>query len=156
MSSPHGEGRPGEKATHSKNIAAGDFDKSSVIQRRYWAQQLLDAGEGYPVYGSPDWNVLQLDDPRRVASCVHAAEIYTRDWYDDLESRLRTEVEQMRVAHKHAEDLDYLRSFAGRIKRNGGRVLTTFEERRARQIEAAKPRSGDHMGGPVEWDGGGA
>lgn len=119
-----------------------------VHQRRNWAQRYLDAVPGWPLYGSPEWCALPADDPRRVAACVSAAEVYTRDRFDDLEEWLRAEVETLRIAHKRAEDLDYLRSFAGHLRRNGGRVLTTFEERRARQLEAAKPRPGDHPGGP--------
>lgn len=146
MTITHEERRPGQGAAVSKT--SGDNTNSSKIHRRYWAQQLLDAGRGWPVYGSAEWCALQIDDPRRVAACVAAAEHYTRDYYDNLEERLRLEVEQSRVAFKRDEDAEYVRQYtehrsAWQKKRV---VSTSFEERRRRQLEDAKPRPGDFPG----------
>jgi hypothetical protein len=147
---PNEKGRPGEKAAHSKSLA-GDDSNPSRLHRRYWAQQLLDAGGGWPIYGSPEWCALQVDDPRRVAACVAAAEIYTRDWYDNLEERLRGEVDEARTAHKRAEDEEYVRQAAEHRaywSRKSGKVVSmSFEERRKQQLaEASMPRPGDFTG----------
>lgn len=138
----HEKSRPGEKATSSK-MSSADSTKSSVTHRRYWAQQLLDAGKSWPLYGSPEWCALPLEDPRRVAACVAAAEIYTRDWYDNLEERLNLEIDQARIAFKHEEDAEYARSAAehrARVERSGQTTLaTSFQQRRAAQLATARP-----------------
>ncbi len=148
MTITHEERRPGEGAAVSK--ASGDYADSSKIHRRYWAQQLLDAGQGWPVYGSPEWCALQVDDPRRVAACVAAAEIYTRDFYDNLEERLAFEIEQSRIAFKHDEDAEYVRQYTEHrntwSKKSTRVVSISFEERRRQQLEDAKPRPGDFLG----------
>jgi len=140
--------RPGEKAASSKTSSA-DITKSSVSHRRYWAQQFLDKGKGWPVYGSPEWCALQVDDPRRVAACVAAAEIYTRDFYDNLEERLREEIEQARVAYKKTDDEEYVRAYRehrATWSKKSSRVVVPFAERRRRQLKDAKPRPGDFPG----------
>lgn len=147
MTITHEERRPRQEAANSK--ASGDTSESSKIHRRYWAQQLLDAGSGWPVYGSAEWCALQIDDPRRVAACVAAAEHYTRDYYDNLEDRLRTEIEQARLARKQDDDAEYVRQFTDhreRWSKKSSRVVVPFPERRRRQLEEAKPRPGDFPG----------
>lgn len=146
--SSHERSRPGEKAA-SPRTSSADISKSSVSHRRYWAQQLLDAGTDWPVYGSPEWCALQIDDPRRVAACVAAAEIYTRDWYDNLEERLRTEIEQARAAYKQDEDSEYVRQYREHREvwsKKSDRVVVPFAERRRLQLERAKPQPGDYPG----------
>jgi hypothetical protein len=141
------ESRPAANHEAAKSFG-GDSSDSSKIHRRYWAQQLLDAGSGWPVYGSPEWCALQVDDPRRVAACVAAAEHYTRDFYDNLEERLRLEVEQSRIAFKRDEDAEYVRQYTEhRSAWQKKRVVSiSFEERRRQQLEDAKPRPGDFPG----------
>jgi hypothetical protein len=142
------ESRPEANHEAAKSFG-GDYSKSSVSHRRYWAQELLDAGRGWPVYGSPEWCALQIDDPRRIAACVAAAEIYTRDFYDNLEERLRLEIEEARVAYKQDEDAEYVRQHTehrAHWSKKSARVVVPFEERRQRQLEAAKPRPGDFVG----------
>lgn len=145
--SPTQERSPGEMAASSKSLD-GDTTNSSKIHRLYWAQQLLDAGKGWPVYGSPEWCALQIGDPRRVAACVAAAEHYTRDYYDNLEARLRFEVEQSQRAFKREEDAEYVRQHTEhRDAWSKKRVVSiSFEERRRQQLEDAKPRPGDFPG----------
>ena len=142
------ESRPAANHEAAKSFG-GDTTESSKIHRRYWAQQLLDAGKGWPVYGSPEWCALQVDDPRRVAACVAAAEHYTRDYYDNLEERLRTEIEQARLARKQDDDAEYVRQFRehrATWSKKSSRVVVPFAERRRRQLEDAKPRQGDFPG----------
>ncbi len=144
------ESRPAANHEAAKSFG-GDNTNSSKIHRRYWAQQLLDAGSGWPIYGSPEWCALQVDDPRRVAACVAAAEIYTRDFYDNLEDRLRLEIEQGQAAHKKAEDEEYARQRAEHraywSHRGNKVVVLSFEERRRQQVEEASiHRPGDFMG----------
>jgi hypothetical protein len=144
------QSRPAVSHEAAKSFG-GDTTDSSRVHRRYWAQQLLDAGTGWPVYGSPEWCALQVDDPRRIAACVAAAEIYTRDWYDNLEERLRTEVQHASLAYKRDEDAEYARQHrehrAYWSRRAGKVVVMSFEERRRQQlIEASQPRPGDYMG----------
>ncbi|WP_053205856.1 hypothetical protein [Jiangella muralis] len=62
-----------------------------------WAAAYIErgitAGE-LPVYGSPDFEALPPDDPRRVASCVRAAECWRLDGTDDaIRARLAEEFE---------------------------------------------------------------
>ena len=125
--------------------------------RRYWARQLIERQTPTrPIYGSTAWLMLDSEHPDKIAACVVAAECWATQG-DNLEDDLRREVEALRVGDKKAEDREYLESFASHIKRSGGRVLSSFEERRRRQLEAAKPREGDHPGGPGKpWPIGGA
>lgn len=146
--SPNEKAGPHYKAGPLEDVARSTAD-SSRIHRRYWAQQLMDAGPGAPTYGSPEWCALPLEDPRRVAACVRAAEIYTRDFYDNLEERLRREVEQASLAYKKDEDAEYVRQYkAHRAEwsKRSSRVGVPFAERRRRQLEDAAARPGDFMG----------
>ena len=59
-----------------------------------------------PGYGSPEWLALPDGDRRKVAGVVVAAECWARE-ADELEDRLRLEVEALQRAHKAAEDADY-------------------------------------------------
>lgn len=130
----------------------GANQEGASTGRRYWARQLIERQtKDRPIYGSTAWLMLPNEHPDKIASCVVAAECWA-SMEDNLENDLRREIENLQLGHKKAEDLAYLRSFAGHIRRNGGLVLTTFEERRTRQIEAAKPRPGDYPGGLVEWN----
>lgn len=147
MTNSH-EGRLAASHEAAKSFG-GDSSDSTRIHRRYWAQQLLDAGEGWPVYGSPEWCALQIDDPRRVAACVAAAEIYTRDFHDNMEQRLRLEIELARAAYKKTEDAEYVRQHTEHRaywSKNSGRVVMSFEERRRQQLKDAAPRPGDFIG----------
>jgi hypothetical protein len=52
----------------------------------------LDQTDGWLHYGSREWNELPLDDPRRLAAAIAAAEIYTRDRFDDLDEWTQAEL----------------------------------------------------------------
>jgi pimeloyl-ACP methyl ester carboxylesterase len=145
--------RPNESRPAANHEAArsfpGDYPNSSAVHRKTWARELIDrATRPIQSYGSPEWCALPLDHPNRVAAVVVAAEAWAWDW-ENLEDNLRREVEEMRAAFKREEDAEYARSAAEHRKtmeRKYGRVLSSFEERRARQLEAAKPRLGDFPG----------
>lgn len=135
---------------------AGDTTSfpQNATARRYWARQLIERQTpDRPRYGSTAWLMLPNEHPDKIAACVVAAECW-ESIVDTLEDDLQREIEQLQIGHKKAEDLAYLRSFARHIKSNGGKVMTSFEERRRRQLEAAKPRPDDYKGGPLayEWD----
>lgn len=75
-----------------------------VNWRRDWAQRLLDGTQSWPTYGSEEWNALALDDPRRLAACVAAAEIYTRDRFDDSDEWVRRELAILSLDLRQLED----------------------------------------------------
>ena len=76
--------------------------------RRRWAERMLiQAGTPVPRYGSADWLALPEGDRRKVAAVIVAAECWARE-ADELEDRLRVEVEFSRIAHKWAEDAEYV------------------------------------------------
>lgn len=76
--------------------------------RERWAQRMLAAAERpLPRYGSPEWLALPEGDRRKVAAVIVAAECWARE-SDQLEERLRVEVEFSRIAHKLIEDAEYV------------------------------------------------
>jgi hypothetical protein len=99
--------------------------------------------------------LLADDHPDKIAACVRAAETWAQAG-DNLEDELRREVESARKAHKRLEDEEFQASAAAHrrtVERRYGRISTSFEERRRRQLdEAAKPRPSDYKGGPVSWN----
>jgi len=98
------------------------------------------------MYGSTDWLMLPNDHPDKVAACVVAAECWATI-ADTLEADLRNEVYQSQKAFKRGEDAAYRASWEAHRKQFPmPRRMTSFMERRARQLEAAKPRPGDYMG----------
>lgn len=73
-----------------------------------WAARLIGAAmKPIPRYGSPEWLALPEGSPAKVAAVVVAAECWARD-ADELEERLRAEVELSRAAHKADEDAEYV------------------------------------------------
>lgn len=77
--------------------------------RRRWAAGMLAKATGLniPVYGSPEWLALPEGNLAKVAAVVRAAECHARAG-DELEADLRAEVEELRRAHKRAEDAEYV------------------------------------------------
>lgn len=72
-----------------------------------WAARLICAAEKpIPRYGDPAWHRLPEGSPAKVAAVVIAAECYARE-ADELEDRLRAEIEMSRAAFKADEDRDY-------------------------------------------------
>lgn len=63
------------------------------------------AGPG-PAYGSPEWLALP-DGPEKVAAVVRAAECWAIGG-DELEERLRAEVQHLQLMHKALEDAEYV------------------------------------------------
>ncbi len=105
-----------------------------------------------PLYGSAEWCALRDNDPRKVASCVTAAECWAQAG-DSLVDDLRAEVEAARKAHKVTEDADYqARAKAHRDESRNLSFGKSFAERRAEQLAAALPRPDDYQGkrDPVE------
>lgn len=145
------ERRPGEKAASSKSLTGDSSMMPSsapdsqypreTLQRRYWAQQQLDAGAGWPVYGSPAWNCLPIDDPRRLAACVAAAEHFTRR-YDDLEDNLRREIEDARRANKRADEHERAEAVAAHRAQwrhlGKGNVIDFAERQRRAELARAE------------------
>ena len=150
--SPRGESRPGEGRLSKKSLAGDSSmiqpigDTSVATGRRYWARQLIDRQTpNRPQYGSTAWLMLPNDHPDKVAAAVVAAECWAST-ADTLEDDLRREIEQLQIGHKREEDRAYIASVEAHRQQFGGRVLSSFEERRRRQLEAAQPRPGDFKG----------
>jgi hypothetical protein len=86
-----------------------------------------------------------LRDPARIAAVVIAAECWAVD-DDEPEGRLSNALETSRVAFKAAEDAEY-QARAAAHRRSAPRPTTlSFNERRAAELEGAKPRPGDFPG----------
>lgn len=99
--------------------------------------------------------MLASDDPAKIASCVISAEAWASDG-EDLEIQMKREIDAFRLGFKACEDQEYQQAAAAhreKLSKQYG-VTTSFQERRRRQMEAVKPRDGDHAGGPVTWNGG--
>lgn len=76
--------------------------------RRRWAERMLiQAGTPVPRYGSPEWLALPEGDRRKVAAVIVAAECWARE-ADEIEDRLRVEIEFSRIAHKLIDDAEYV------------------------------------------------
>lgn len=148
-SPPNGKRRPAE-AANPKSLtdslqAIGD--SSIATGRRYWARQLIERQTPErPQYGSTQWLMLPNDHPDKVAAAVIAAECWATI-ADTLEEDLRREIEAAQKAYKRAEDEAYKANYEAHKRRFPiARVVDSFSERRARQLEAAKVRPGDFMG----------
>ncbi len=117
-----------------------------VAARKRWAYGLLRKCKiPAPQYGSSDWLALPLADPARIAAVVIAAECWAID-DDDPEARLSTELDSLRHAFKQADDEEY-RARAEEHRRSAPKpARSSFDERRAAQLEAVKPRAGDYPG----------
>ncbi|MCW2780167.1 MAG: hypothetical protein JWR35_616 [Marmoricola sp.] len=75
--------------------------------RKRWARRLIAAAETpIPRYGSAEWLVLPEGDARKVAAVVVAAELWAHE-ADELEERLRVELDLARRAFKATEDAEY-------------------------------------------------
>lgn len=74
-----------------------------------WARRLIDRGRAagdIPLYGSSEWDALPDSDPRKVASCVRAAELWRSDGEPDaIRARLLEDLEQTEryLAHRIRE-----------------------------------------------------
>ena len=80
---------------------------NTIDSRKRWARRMMTRADGpSPAYGTPEWLALPEGDLRKVAAVVRAAECWATDG-DELEERLRREVEALRAAHKRDEDADY-------------------------------------------------
>lgn len=86
-----------------------------------------------PSFGSREWLALPDTSPAKVASCVVAAEAWSRD-QDDLEERLTTEVAALRGAFLRDEDAEYAYRAAAhrsRYSNLSGNQSTLVRSRRA-------------------------
>ena len=118
-----------------------------------WARRYIERRTTRVVYGSTEWLTLANDDPNKIAACVAAAECWATAG-DTLEADLRREIELMRAAHKRRDDEEYQRAAAAHRAAYSRRQGRSFMDRRADQLEAARPRPDDYQGGPGKWDGG--
>jgi Protein of unknown function (DUF2742) len=71
-------------ATSAQSLAARSDteNKARSSSRAEFVRRLLDLGRRHgdiPIYGSPEWEQLDVGDPRRFASVVRAAECWRRD-----------------------------------------------------------------------------
>ena len=79
-----------------------------IERRKSWAaDKIRTAVVTPPRYGSESWLALDLDNPAKLAAVVVAAEAWATDG-DNIEERLRAEVEAERRAFKDTEDAEYL------------------------------------------------
>ncbi|MCL3818546.1 DUF2742 domain-containing protein [Aeromicrobium wangtongii] len=117
--------------------------------RRRWAWAFISrATPTRPAYGSPAWLSLPDGHPNKIAAVVVAAEIWARR-ADDLEAELRRDLAMDRQAFKKAEDAEYVanwRAHQAWVSSTLGTNVTSFQDRRARQLDAARPRPGDFPG----------
>ena len=119
-------------------------DKSAADRpstgRRYWARTLIDRSpKPIPTYGSTDWLQLPLDDPRRIAGVVIAAESWAAG-ADTLEDDLRREIEALQLGFKAGEDADYQAKAAAHRDRFKHVVIGKYGGRRTDQIDTAAIR----------------
>lgn len=123
------------------------FDEESSAARRCWAGQLINRQTPErPMYGSPQWAMLPNDHPDKIAACVVAAECWASA-ADTMEDDLKLEIEMSQKSYKRAEDEAYKANYEAHRRRfPAARVTDSFNARRARQLEAARPRQGDFMG----------
>lgn len=110
-----------------------------------WAQRLIAAGgPNLPLYGSPEWAALADRDPRKVASCVRAAEAWRRDSDpSEIAHRMREELAVMRAID---EDAYWTPQVVAGVHAVARRLL-----QRPDPIDG-RPRPGDYRGGPVPWE----
>lgn len=82
-------------------------DALAATKRRLWAQRLMSrAARPLPRYGSREWLALPEGHPAKIAGVVLAAECWARE-ADELEQRLRTELENRRRSAKTLDDAEY-------------------------------------------------
>ncbi len=85
---------------------------SAVYSLRRWAFRMLQqCPTPPPRYGSPEWLALPEGSSAKVAAVVIAAEAWAREG-DDLEQRLRAELDLSRRAYKAGEDAEYVERVA--------------------------------------------
>ncbi|KHL18532.1 uncharacterized protein DUF2742 [Mumia flava] len=141
--------------TAPDRLADGPPYVTFVNGRKLWARQLVDKARGMdiPRYGSEAWCLLEPRDPAKIAAVVVAAEAWAQQ-DETLADDLRKQLDDLRRAYKAGEDDAYADRIADHCETWAPVTQSTvvpFAERRRRQLEAAKPRPGDHPGGPVEW-----
>ncbi len=119
---------------------------SAAEARKRWARRMITRpGTPVPTYGTPEWLALPEGDVAKVAAVVRAAECWATEG-DELEERLRSEVEALRVAHKRDDDADYLaRRDAHRAEWSG--LPATFDKAlriaRAERVRAQVLEAGE-------------
>ena len=79
---------------------------SPAERRKEWSRPYIRTAPESPAYGTPEWLALP-EGPEKIAAVVRAAECWATDG-DELEERLRLQLETSRLAHKQAEDAEYL------------------------------------------------
>jgi hypothetical protein len=101
----------------------------------------------HPPVRSPDWLALPEGHPAKVAAVVRAAEAWASTG-DDLTANLSIEVDRLRTEHKRLDDAGYVaRADAHRRDTRFSRDnRPTFAERRAAQLDDARPRPDDYGG----------
>lgn len=140
----------------ASNVTEGDStnvpqaaDRSAQAQaRRRWARSLIRrATSPAPTYGSAAWLALPEGSPEKIKAVVVAAECWAVDG-DDIETRLRREIDAARAAEDrrwdqlHAESVEMVQRLAKRPH-----IGSSYAERRARELADAKqPRPGDFPG----------
>lgn len=122
--------------------------------RQAWTRKQLDriaaltADQPVPRYGTTDWAGLADTDPRKWAAVLATAEGAARD-EDQLPERIEAELDAVRQADDRAATEAFTE--AQRISREA-RKRPRYEDKRAREREAAKPKPGEYRGGPVSWE----
>lgn len=103
-----GANRAASNATDAAIISRELSVSPAITSRRRWAYRMLRAcPEPPPTYGSPEWLALPEGSAAKVGAVVRAAECWAADG-DQLEARLRLELDLARQAAKAAEDADWI------------------------------------------------
>lgn len=134
-----------------------------------FVRRMLDLGNrrgDIPIYGSPEWEDLPTDDPRRFAAVVRSAECWRRDGSPEaIRRRLRAELHAERwIAHQMVRDADQdlidalrdfdWREFARRMglpqtpeqwiahyERNAERLAAEMAQRRSQRQQAGRQQA---------------
>lgn len=131
MAPPEGrESRPGENRAAS--ISAANLDGSivppstpgNIHARRRWAYRMMSRCDSPPpAYGTSEWLALPEGSVEKVSAVIRAAECWARDG-DELENRLRIEIELAREAFTADDDAEYVaRRDAHRAEFGGLRLI---------------------------------
>jgi Protein of unknown function (DUF2742) len=92
---PTGNSRPAENGPADQTSPT--VPDTRPLSRAEFVRRLLELGWRHgelPIYGSPQWEALAVDDPRRFASVVRAAEAWRLDGTDEaIRARLLDELE---------------------------------------------------------------
>lgn len=103
-----GTGLAANESGSGKIDLAGDSTTMVSQPRRCWAYAMISrCSTPPPRYGSEAWTALTDGDVRKVAGVVIAAEQWAIDG-DNLESKLRAELDNVRRAVKEALDAEYV------------------------------------------------